>query len=337
MVYYHVYMLARPDASRELLVDMLSRMSQLVVQRGGVLRGIDNLGIRHLAYMMRRHQHVGTVARFVSPTWSYVCSKHSLAALSQYMLFYVFLFSFRITIRYVRMHVDCHPSTIQMLDQELNTNEDVLRWSVLKQPEGLAAIKSQMLKINMNRSMNAARRMVRDQDASLDMRPLDRYRAMIADALGASQQLDSFNVEHVLTEARQQATQLAAQSPNMSQEAIDGMIANGVVAAVKRLQAVAEQREAGLLRLAVRDAKGQIVATPWFLDEARRVSRFKKQVSRAAQQSGLAALNSSSSAQTTGDEVKLEVSLLHHLEHANAHYQDLVTKVTQGPLSKFRL
>ena len=63
MPYYHVYMLARPDATRELLLEMLSRMSTTVVQRGGVLRGIDNLGIRHMAYVMRRHQHVATVAR----------------------------------------------------------------------------------------------------------------------------------------------------------------------------------------------------------------------------------------------------------------------------------
>ncbi len=70
MPYYHVYMLARPDATRELLVDMLSRMSTTVVQRGGVLRGIDNLGIRHIAYVMRRHQHVATVARF-APARSY--------------------------------------------------------------------------------------------------------------------------------------------------------------------------------------------------------------------------------------------------------------------------
>jgi ribosomal protein S6 len=64
MPYYHVYMLARPDATRDLLLEMLSRMSTTIVQRGGVLRGIDNLGIRHMAYVMRRHQHVATVARY---------------------------------------------------------------------------------------------------------------------------------------------------------------------------------------------------------------------------------------------------------------------------------
>ena len=220
-----------------------------------------------------------------------------------------------------------------------------------------------------------------------------------------------------------------------------------VSAALSRLGAVGATRESTLLKLAVRDAKGQIVPTPWFIAESRRVQAFKRRVvdaqrlhgtfgavasasdadiatelaslqdlrkqaaalsvSAAWQQASAAASsaasltaaewsteigrvavastslqNSSSSAAWAsllsqiesagrsaatetalaavvariGDEVdarstevarraalvaaesaNVHVSLLHSLEQANSHYQDVLSKVSQGPLARFRV
>jgi hypothetical protein len=44
---------------------LFRRFGKTVVNNGGVLRGIDNLGVRHLAYTMTRHQSVATVGRYV--------------------------------------------------------------------------------------------------------------------------------------------------------------------------------------------------------------------------------------------------------------------------------
>ena len=106
------------------------------------------------------------------------------------------------------------------------------------------------------------------------------------------------------------------------------------MSAVERLGAIGGARESGLLKLAVRDAKGQIVPTPWFLAESRRVQRFKQKV--ASLRTALSGGAETSAAVDSGSDKQLPVALLHHLEEANLHYQDIVTKVTQGPLSRFR-
>ena len=111
-------------------------------------------------------------------------------------------------------------------------------------------------------------------------------------------------------------------------------IDQAIASAVKRLEAIGGARESGLLKLAVRDAKGQIVPTPWFLAESRRVQRFKQNVARLHTE--LSGSAETDAAVDSGAEKQLPVALLHHLEEANLHYQDIVTKVTQGPLSKFR-
>jgi hypothetical protein len=61
----------------------------------------------------------------------------------------------------VRLHIDCHPSTVKILDQELNTNEDVLRWSTLKQAEGLPAVKNR-LEIRPTQSLRLARKLLKE-------------------------------------------------------------------------------------------------------------------------------------------------------------------------------
>ena len=217
-----------------------------------------------------------------------------------------------------------------------------------------------------------------------------------------------------------------------------------VSAALSRLSAVGAARESTLLKLAVRDAKGQIVPTPWFIAESRRVQAFKRRVvdahrlhgtfgavasasdadiatqlaslqdlhkqaaalsasaawkASAAAAPGLTAAEwsteigrvavastssqrSSSSAAwasllsqiegagrsaatetalaavvarlgaevnarstevarraalVAAESANLHVSLLHSLEQANAHYQDVLSKVSQGPLARFRV
>jgi hypothetical protein len=225
-------------------------------------------------------------------------------------------------------------------------------------------------------------------------------------------------------------------------------VQTAVSAALSRLGAVGATRESTLLKLAVRDAKGQIVPTPWFIAESRRVQAFKRRVvdaqrlhgtfgavasasdadiatqlaslqdlhkqaaalsaSAAWQQASAAAAssapsltaaewsteigrvavastslqNSSSSAAwasllsrleiagrsaatetalaavvdrigaevdarstevarraalVAAESANLHVSLLHSLEQANSHYQDVLSKVSQGPLARFRV
>jgi hypothetical protein len=103
------------------------------------------------------------------------------------------------------------------------------------------------------------------------MKPLDRYKAMIANAFQAHETSQTVDVDLVLAEARQVALKPAADGTVPSGAAARQALDTAVAAALASLTAVGETREAGLLALAVRNSKGQIVPTPWFVQEAKRV------------------------------------------------------------------
>jgi hypothetical protein len=103
------------------------------------------------------------------------------------------------------------------------------------------------------------------------MKPLDRYKAMIANAFQAHETSHTVDVDLVLAEARKTALMPSADGTVPSGAAAQQAIDAATAAAIASLTAVGETREAGLLALAVRNNKGQIVPTPWFVQEAKRV------------------------------------------------------------------
>ena len=66
MPYYHMYLVANPSLDRVGLVQLLQQSCGAIVERGGVVRQCENLGVRHLAYIMKRHQMVASVGRYVN-------------------------------------------------------------------------------------------------------------------------------------------------------------------------------------------------------------------------------------------------------------------------------
>eukprot|EP00455_Lapot_gusevi_P018598 TRINITY_DN2018_c0_g1_i3.p1 TRINITY_DN2018_c0_g1~~TRINITY_DN2018_c0_g1_i3.p1 ORF type:complete len:426 (-),score=159.21 TRINITY_DN2018_c0_g1_i3:66-1343(-) len=130
MPLYHVYCLIRPSCNREQLIDTLKRACSEVVERGGVVRKIENLGVRHLAYVMRRHRTMAVAAR------------------------------------YIRLAVVSHPSSVALLEHSLRTNEDVLRWSTLKQKEGLKILQER-LKFREPNALRLAKEAARQPNGEL--------------------------------------------------------------------------------------------------------------------------------------------------------------------------
>lgn len=120
MPYYYLYLIANPTLGRPELVNLLKSTASIVVERGGVVRLVENLGIRHLAYVMKRHQMVASVGR------------------------------------YIRLQVDCNPQTLLHLDHSVRTNELVLRWSFIKQKEGVAAMKEREMHMKMPTTLKKA-------------------------------------------------------------------------------------------------------------------------------------------------------------------------------------
>ena len=121
MVFYYMYYVTTPALVRTQLVELLRHTCTIITERGGVIRSVDNIGIRHMAYMMKRHDMVATVGR------------------------------------YIRLQVDCSPETLKTLNHEAANNESVLRWSFIKQKEGLAAMKPEEKKWERSALRNARR------------------------------------------------------------------------------------------------------------------------------------------------------------------------------------
>jgi hypothetical protein len=69
---------------------------------------------------------------------------------------------------YVRLHIDCNPSTVHLVNQDMLANEDVLRSSVLKQPEGLYAVRASSLALKPIKSLRRARQTVSEAEVRDD-------------------------------------------------------------------------------------------------------------------------------------------------------------------------
>lgn len=64
MPLYEVYCIARPKTANETLSNLMRHVSRLVKQRGGVVRGVQNIGLRPLAYRVRAHATYHDVGRY---------------------------------------------------------------------------------------------------------------------------------------------------------------------------------------------------------------------------------------------------------------------------------
>jgi len=64
MPHYELMCIASTNASSKELATLLSKVSNIAVQGGGVVRAVDNLGTRPLAYRMRAHAKYISTGRF---------------------------------------------------------------------------------------------------------------------------------------------------------------------------------------------------------------------------------------------------------------------------------
>lgn len=62
---YNLLLVAAPRASKLELLTTFRKIGREIVDRGGVIRGFKNLGIRHLPQKMRRHGLICNEARFI--------------------------------------------------------------------------------------------------------------------------------------------------------------------------------------------------------------------------------------------------------------------------------
>ena len=62
---YNLLLVAAPRASKTELLTTFGKIGREIVDRGGVIRGFKNLGIRHLPQKMRRHGLICNEGRFL--------------------------------------------------------------------------------------------------------------------------------------------------------------------------------------------------------------------------------------------------------------------------------
>ena len=62
---YKLLLVATPRATKTELLTTFRKIGREIVDRGGVIRGFKNLGIRHLPQKMRRHGQICNEARFI--------------------------------------------------------------------------------------------------------------------------------------------------------------------------------------------------------------------------------------------------------------------------------
>ena len=233
MVFYHFYIITTPILTRSALVTILKNTAKIITERGGVVRSLDNLGVRHLAYMMKRHQTVATVGR------------------------------------YVRVQLDCGPDVVEHLEHAAKNDESVLRWLVVKQKEGVAAMKPSEKK-KYEKDLKKAIALGNELETGFaGMAPRDIHQADVngflktGSSLGIAQ--DSNFWRFVLEKLKNDNA-----APESIRVALSRFV--GAPTAVERLT----ERMELLMEMAVRDARGKILVTPWWKQEANVVEKLKQ-------------------------------------------------------------
>ena len=63
---YNLLLVTTPRASKLDVLTTFRKIGKEIVDRGGVIRGFKNLGIRHLPQKMRRHGQICNEARYIT-------------------------------------------------------------------------------------------------------------------------------------------------------------------------------------------------------------------------------------------------------------------------------
>jgi len=117
MPLYEVLCVANPKAPVTNITRLFQRCSAIVLRSGGVVRGVEHLGIRHLAFPMRKHQQRIQVGR------------------------------------YLRLHMQANPLTKAEVEKTIDGNEHVVLFKTFKkelapkQPAKIDALSAQNLSI----------------------------------------------------------------------------------------------------------------------------------------------------------------------------------------------
>jgi ribosomal protein S6 len=98
MPHYEIMCVASAEVGHNKMLDLLKKMHGRVTATGGVVRGIEHLGIRPLAYKMRSHRK-----------WHF-------------------------TGRYLRLFLQVSPDALKDVKTQLSQSEEVVRFLTLKRP-----------------------------------------------------------------------------------------------------------------------------------------------------------------------------------------------------------
>jgi len=71
---YELLFVVPPRTPPDRIVKTLKKLAVRILPDGGVIRSIDNLGVRHLAHKMKRHGNVCNEGRFVHRMWYRKCA-----------------------------------------------------------------------------------------------------------------------------------------------------------------------------------------------------------------------------------------------------------------------
>jgi small subunit ribosomal protein S6 len=99
MPLYQITAIARAGSPQTEVHGLLSKLSKIVLDRGGVVAGINNWGVQDLAYRMKSRQEYHTRGRFM------------------------------------QMKLVTSPAALKELERNMKLDERLLRWMIIKEKE----------------------------------------------------------------------------------------------------------------------------------------------------------------------------------------------------------
>ena len=99
MPLYQITAIARAGSPQTEVHGLLSKLSKIVLDRGGVIAGINNWGVQDLAYRMKSRQEYHTRGRFM------------------------------------QMKLVTSPAALKELERNMKLDERLLRWMIIKEKE----------------------------------------------------------------------------------------------------------------------------------------------------------------------------------------------------------
>jgi small subunit ribosomal protein S6 len=132
MPLYSITAIARSGSPQAEVHGLLTKMSKIVLDRGGVVAGIDNWGVQDLAYRMKARQEYHTRGRFM------------------------------------QVKLVASPDAMKELERNMKLDERLLRWMIIKEKNtSIAALGS----VEPGKLAESAQRMfasLKDDDAALE-------------------------------------------------------------------------------------------------------------------------------------------------------------------------